>query len=350
MTENTFLVVGATGVTGGAVARHLADAGHAVIALSRSGPRRAAGAEGQQDLRGDLASVDGVPLGSLRAVTHVVHAGYVDGASDAETTAINSAMMRNLLAALDRDGAEVARIQLIGGGKSYGEHLGPYRTPAKESDPRILGPVLYNPLEDAMWEWASRRGASWTVLRPDGVIGFGARSPMNILAGVAAFAALSKREGVPLRFPGSFGAWGALHQATDSRILASAVDWAFTADTARDEIFNVTNGDHFRWCHLWPAIAEFFDMPHGEPQPLDLVAHMTGRDEDWSALAAEHGLAEPSYSHFVSWGFVQGWWRTEFDMVQSTIKIRRAGFDACIDTHQSFIEHLATLRGDRFLP
>lgn len=348
MSENQYLVVGASGVTGGAIARHLAEQGYAVTALSRGGPRRVETAT-QRVLRGDLSVPGGIEAGSLRGITHVVYAGYVEGASHAETTALNAAMLTHLLDALDRDGSLVAHFALIGGGKSYGEHLGPYRTPAKESDPRLLGPILYNPQEDALRAWAARSGSSWTVLRPDGVVGFGARSPMNILSGVAAFAMLSKRGNVPLRFPGSWGAWRALHQATDARILARAAEWALGSPGARDEVFNVTNGDHFRWSHLWPDIAAFFEMPYDEPQPLDLEAHMLGRDADWADLAHEHGLQQPSFDQFVSWPFVQGWWRTEYDMVQSTIKIRHAGFTECIDSHDSFIENLTALRNDRFI-
>ncbi|WP_426321703.1 SDR family oxidoreductase [Microbacterium sp. E-13] len=349
MTGANYLVVGASGVTGGAIAGHLSATGRAVTALSRSGSRSGDAAAGQTVLLGDLSREDGVPRGSLSDVTGVVYAAYVEDTTHAATTRRNAAMVRNLLNALDRDGAEVEQIQLIGGGKSYGEHLGPYRTPAKEADPRLLGPILYNPQEDAIRDWAHRNGASWTVLRPDGVIGWGARSPMNILSGVAAFAMLSRSEGVPLRFPGSWGAWRALHQATDARILARAVEWAFTAPTAKNDIFNVTNGDHFRWCHLWPAIAEFFDMPAAEPQPLDLEAHMFDRDAEWAELTTRQGLRATSFRDFVAWPFVEAWWRTDFDMVQSTIKIRQAGFADCIDSHQSFVEHLSALRDDRFI-
>jgi nucleoside-diphosphate-sugar epimerase len=344
-----YLVVGGSGVTGGAIGRHLSGSGRPVTALSRSGSRATGSAPDAVFLRGDLSIEDGVPRGSLSDITHVVYAGYVEGTTHADTTSRNAAMLRNLLHALDQDGADVEHFQLIGGGKSYGEHLGPYRTPAKESDPRLLGPILYNPQEDAVWQWADDRGAAWTVLRPDGVIGFGARSPMNILAGLAAFAMLSRSEGVPLRFPGSWGGWRALHQATDARILAKAVEWAFSAPTARGQIFNVTNGDHFRWCNLWPDIAAFFEMPHAEPQPLDLEAHMVDRDAEWAELTLREGLRESAFRDFVVWPFVAGWWSTEFDMVQSTVKIRQAGFAECIDSHQSFIDHLSALRAGRFI-
>ena len=47
---------------------------------------------------------------------------------------------------------------LIGGGESYGERLGPYKTPAKESDPRFLGPIFYNEQEDLLADRARRGG------------------------------------------------------------------------------------------------------------------------------------------------------------------------------------------------
>ncbi|WP_100809661.1 MULTISPECIES: SDR family oxidoreductase [unclassified Microbacterium] len=348
MTGHGCLVVGASGVTGGAIARYLEAAGRQVIGLSRTGCRANAAAP-EHNIRGDLSIANGVEKGALGDIRHVVYAAYVEGSSHRETTALNAAMVKNLLEALDRDRASVEQIVLIGGGKSYGEHLGPYRTPARESDPRLLGPILYNPQEDAIWDWSSRRGSSWTVLRPDGVIGFAPRSPMNILAGVAAFAMLSKQERVPLRFPGSPGAWDALHQATDARILAKAVEWAFDSTSARGQIFNVTNGDLFRWSQLWPAIAEFFAMPYDVPQPLSLEAHMANRDDEWDELVVRDGLRSVGFADFVSWPFIEGWWQTDFSMIQSTIKIRQAGFGECIDTHDSFIEHLTALRKARII-
>jgi len=40
--------------------------------------------------------------------------------------------------------------------------------------------------------------------------------------------------------------------------------------TARGEIFNVINGDQFRWKHISPGIAAAFEMTVEEPQPMPL--------------------------------------------------------------------------------
>ena len=347
--SHNVLVVGAHGVVGGAVSRHLVTAGVRVTTLSRRAIAYEA-PQGQVHLQADLLDLGSLDRPELSEVTHLVYAGYTERGNDSATVAINAEMITNTLRALERAGAKVERIVLIGGGKSYGEHLGPYKTPAKESDPRFLGPILYNPQEDAVQEAAARFGGTFTVLRPDGVIGYSASSPMNILTGVAAFAALSKHEGVPLRFPGSLGAWNALHQATDSRLLASGVAWALASASAANEVFNITNGDQFRWRQLWLDVAEFFETPIAEPQPLDLPTHMAEKGAQWEALARDNDLVESRLASFAAWPFVHGWLRTDYDMVQSTVKIRQAGFGEAIDTHQSFLEHLTLLRERRLIP
>ncbi|MFD0852074.1 NAD-dependent dehydratase, partial [Actinomadura adrarensis] len=182
----------------------------------------------------------------------------------AESVAPNVAMLDHALEGLRAAGARLARVVMIGGGKSYGEHLGPYKTPAKESDPRHLGPIFYNDQEDLLRERGRRDGRdgfSWTVLRPDIVIGPSLGSPMNLLTSIAVYAALCGQDGVPLRFPGTREAYTALHQITDADLLAEATAWALTGGTAAEAIFNITNGDLFRWEHLWPRVAGLFDMP-----------------------------------------------------------------------------------------
>ena len=117
---------------------------------------------------------------------------------------------------------------LIGGGKSHGEHLGPDKTPAKESDPRFPGPIFYNDQEDLLAFRADRDDFTFRVLRPDLVIGFSLGSPMNLLGAIGVYAAMSRAAGVPLRFPGTHEAWAALQQFTDADLRASAAQWALT--------------------------------------------------------------------------------------------------------------------------
>jgi hypothetical protein len=47
-------------------------------------------------------------------------------------------------------------------------------------------------------------------------------------------------------------------QSHDLDLLARAIAWAGEAASARNEIFNITNGDVFVWENIWPAIAASF--------------------------------------------------------------------------------------------
>ena len=348
----TVLVIGPHGVTGGAISRRLAaDDGWQVVTASRRGAPEGLDV---QHLSADLLDPGALsgPAGriSLGRVTHVVYTAYTERDTMAATIAPNLAMLTNTLDGLKAAGAAVEHVVLIGGGKSYGEHLGPYKTPAKESDPRFLGPIFYNDQEDLLADRAAREDFTFTVLRPDLVIGFSLGSPMNLLGAIGVYAALCKEQGVPLRFPGAPGTWTALQQFTDADLLAAAVQWALTADTARGEVFNVINGDQFRWQHLWEDIGSVFELPTAPPQPMKLVEQMADKEPAWDALIARHRLRPTAYRQIASWDFADAVWWSPYDLVQSTIKVRQAGFADSIDSHESLTTKLRQLRSDGYLP
>ncbi|WP_394827715.1 SDR family oxidoreductase [Pendulispora albinea] len=354
--RKNLLLVGAHGVIGRAMTEHFV--GLEPWSLTTAARR---GAVTGLDVRGgtppSALSVDLLDpraatarLAEARSTTHLVYAAYVERPTMAETVAPNVAMLANTLDGLAQAGAPLEHVVLVGGGKSYGEHLGPYKTPAKESDPRFLGPIFYNDQEDLLLDRAAKYGFKWTVLRPDAVIGFSVQSPMNLLMSIAVYAAISKDAGVPLRFPGKHGTWSALHQITDAGLFARAAEWALTSPAAAGQIFNVTNGDLFRWQHLWPEIAAFFDMPAAPPQPMSLVDQMADKEPRWNQLVARHGLVPTPWSQVASWGFADAVFGMEFDLVQSTIKIRKAGFHGAEDSHESVLAHLARLRREKYIP
>jgi nucleoside-diphosphate-sugar epimerase len=349
------LVVGGYGVAGSAIvdAASRSERWNVTTAGRRTAPSR--GLTGQvapAHVTVDLLSVASAntAFAGLGRVRNLAFTAYVERPTMALSVAPNVEMLSNTLTALTRAGTPPEHVVLIGGGKSYGPHLGPYKTPAKESDPRILGPIFYDDQEDVLREWSEREGASWTILRPDGILGVGLGSPMNLATGLAVYAAICKEEGVPLRFPGSLGAWSALHQVTDAGILGDAALWAFDAATARDEIFNVTNGDHYRWKHLWGNIAAYFDIAPAAPQPMSLVAQMADKGPVWERIVAKHDLQKTPWEEIAAWPFLDGVLGIDYDLVQSTIKIRQAGFGNCIDTHDSFIRQIDTLRALKLVP
>jgi nucleoside-diphosphate-sugar epimerase len=87
---------------------------------------------------------------------------------------------------------------------------------------------------------------------------------MNLVTGVAVYAAMGRQLGLPLRFPGRQENWNSLQEACDAELFGRATLWALGLENARNEFFNVSNGDVYRWRQLWNAIADFYQTP-GRP-------------------------------------------------------------------------------------
>ena len=353
----TVLVCGALGTVGRAVVEHYDSLGcRRVVGLSRRAPDFGSGAEFRSvDLRDPNACADA--LGDLRDVTHIVYAAVhekadvADGWRDPDHAAANLAMLRNVVGAAEAASPGLAHIALLQGTKAYGAHHGPFKVPARESDPRYWGPNFYHDQEDWLAGRAASRDWSWTILRPQIVFGIAIGSNMNALGCVGAYAALSKRLGLPLRFPGGEPR---IQEATDARLLARAVEWAGRTPAAGGETFNIANGDCFVWHNLWPKVAEVFGMPLEREFPCSLRRVMADKGPVWDAMVAEHGLLPYRLDQIVpSWqfaDFILGYGQRPNPAVVSTIKARRFGFHDCADTEEMLVELLRELRARRVVP
>src|SRR5437763_4201887 len=119
---------------------------------------------------------------------------------------------------------------------------------------------------------------------------------MNVIPALGAYAALRREAGLDLPFPGG-APRGA--QAIDADLLARAIAWAGEAARARNEIFNITNGDVFVWENVWPAIAASLGMRPGGHVPLSLDREIRPREAEWEAIRARHGLRSGNLRDFV---------------------------------------------------
>ena len=287
---------------------------------------------------------------NLDAVTDLVFAAYVEKPTMAETVEPNARMLTNTLEALAARNVPLRRIVLAGGAKSYGFSLGAFNAPAKETEPRLIAPIHYHQQEDIVADWSSKNGAIWTVLRPHLVMGPSLNSPMNLVTSLAAYAAMSRELGLPLRFPGRSEGWNTLQETTDAELFGRAALWALEEGKARNEIFNVSNGDVYRWRQLWNELAAFYDLSVAEPLAMSTVSEMSEMGPLWGSIVARYGLHATPYQQIANWSFVD--WMLNFgeETILSTIKIRKAGFADCIDTHESFRRQLTRLRELRIIP
>lgn len=229
-------------------------------------------------------------LAAVSDVTHVIFGAYIEKSTAAEKSDVNVAILRNLLNIVEETSPGLRHITFYQGGKAYGADLGPFKTPAREDDPRLMPPNFYYDQEDFLRERQKGRSWSFTALRPEAVCGFAIGNPMNLLTVIAVYAAISREIGIPLRFPGTEAAYRALYQVSSADILAEATDWAGTTQAAENQIFNITNGDYFRWQHMFPKIARMFGMECADPVPTPLVTYMSDKGALWDRMIERHDL------------------------------------------------------------
>jgi nucleoside-diphosphate-sugar epimerase len=146
-------------------------------------------------------------------------------------------------------------------------------------------------------------------------------------------------------------------QAVDADLLARAIAWSGEAAAAKNEIFNVTNGDVFVWPNVWPAIADALGFAAGEPVPLALDREIRPREAEWAEIRKQHGLISGTLKEFVGLSFeyadyTMGYGRTQPGppALVSTIKLMQAGFHEVMDTEAMFAKAVAELQAKRLLP
>jgi nucleoside-diphosphate-sugar epimerase len=350
----TALVVGASGIVGSATAELLVAQGWKVHGLARR-PADQPGiipvAADLQDPSSTKAALAGLSPDAVFITT------WLRQDSEAENIRVNSAMVRNLLDALPA-GSSQRHVALVTGLKHY---LGPFesygkgalpQTPFREDQPRLDIPNFYYAQEDEVFAAAERDGFGWSVHRPHTVIGRAVGNAMNMGTTLAVYATLCRESGRPFRFPGSTAQWEGLTDMTDARILARHLLWAATTPDARNQAFNVVNGDVFRWSWMWGRIAEWFEI---EPASFDgkilpLEDQMAEDGPVWRAIAEREGLAEPDLSRLASA------WHTDADLgrpievVTDMGKSRQMGFTDYQPTDQAFFDLFGRLRSDRLIP
>jgi len=350
----TALVVGTSGIVGSATAERLVAEGWGVHGLAR----RPAPQEGVSPIAADLQDAAGLAaaLDGVRPEA-VFIATWSRQSTEAENIRVNAAMVRNLLDAL-RAAGSVRHVGLVTGLKHY---LGPFeaygkgvlpQTPFREEQGRLDVENFYYAQEDEVFAAAARDGFGWSVHRPHTIIGKAVGNAMNMGTTLAVYATLCKATGRPFRFPGSAMQWNGLTDMTDARLLAQHLLWAATTPAARNQDFNVVNGDVFRWSWMWERIARWFGL---EPAPFDgtvqpLEAQMADDAALWREIAAREGLVEANLGRLASP------WHTDADLgrpvevVTDMSKSRRLGFTSYQPTEDAFLELFARLRRERLIP
>ena len=359
MADSTLLIAGATGIVGRAATEHfLSRPGWNVVAMSRREP---APTPRLRHLSADLTDARSTrdAVSSAPDVTHVLYTALyekpdlVAGWRERDQMDVNETMLRHLLDALEPVARGLKHITIMQGTKAYGMHATQIPVPAKERWPRADHEVFYWQQEDLLRE--RQRNAAWTfsVLRPQLILGNAVGSPMNVIAAIGVYAAVMRELGEPLAFPGG-GRY--VHGASDSRLIARAAEFVATDPRAANQTFNVVNTDMLVWHDVFPAVAAHFGMPLAAPRPMKLAEAMPRHEDVWNRIVAKHGLQPISMARLLStsWQFTDRSFGygldAPLDRIVSPVKLLKAGFSGCEDTEDAIVHWLARMQEDRLLP
>jgi nucleoside-diphosphate-sugar epimerase len=363
----TVLIAGASGVIGAAAVEHFASLpGWRVIGLSRRRPDVLA------ETRFEHVALDLNDAAACRTaaegfgqVTHVVYAalfekpGLVAGWYEQDQMQTNLAMMKNLMEPLFTVAKGLRHVSVLQGTKAYGAHVHRLAIPARESQPRDPHDNFYWLQEDYIRDKQQTHapgGAGWTftIWRPQVVFGGALGVAMNPIPVIGAYAALCRELGRPFFCPGEREQ---VIEGVDTDLIARALAWGAETPAARDEIFNITNGDVMVWKNVWPAIARAVGLEPAFGSPLSLAEFMPAHAKVWDRIVEKHNLRRIPMSdllgeshHYMDLLFA---WNSDVlppAMLVSTIKIRQAGFGDCQDTEVMFAKWLGRLVDRGVLP
>ena len=354
------MIAGASGLVGQACLHHIAQTSQPVTAVSRRPPEAPAGA--------NVASLDLCDRTACETfiadhpdVTHLIYAalhekpGLYAGWFEADQIATNRAMFANLIEPLTARGRQLQHVTLLQGTKAYGAHARPIPVPAREGRDEARDIAnFYWEQEDLLRDLARDSPWHFTILRPQVIFGSSMGSAMNLIPALGVYGALRKQRGEHLAYPGGAAP---VMEAIDADLLARVIAWAGECETARNEVFNVTNGDVFTWDGVWPTIADALGMEVGAPDPMRLGEAMPQYANAWDEIRERHGLLAPELSRFVGESFHYA----DFVMAHgaegpispalvSTLKLREAGFHEVLDTEVMFRRAFAAMQQARLLP
>ena len=365
MSTKTVIVAGASGLTGGAAVRHFASLpGWNVIAVSRRPPLDLPA--GVRHVAVDLSDTRACErvFTTMHDATHLIYAAVSErvddifaGWTDPQQVEKNAAMLRNLFEPLLQVAAGLRHVSLVHGAKAYGCHLPQLDVPVpmRESLPRIPYPNFYYEQEDYIRDRQRGRDWHWTVWRPVGIAGVAIGSPMNSTLLLPLYAALRREAGLDLPLPAGVPLAA---EATDADLIAEALEWSATSAAAADEVFNISNGDVTSQRERFPIVAECFGMKLGEPRKVDAASEVRELAHLWPAMVRRYDLRAPGNveelfggsmemsnvgieapnGNPLRWGLV------------STIKLRHAGFNGCVDTLEMVRKYVRRYQQLRVLP
>jgi nucleoside-diphosphate-sugar epimerase len=360
------LILGVTGIVGNYLAELLAEPEahggpwkvYGVARRARPGWIPAAVEYVQVDLLDREQTL--AKLGALTDVTHVFWVSWVQGKTEKENIDLNSRLLQNSVDALLANAKNLQHIVLQTGGKHYTgpfELAGktkPYEAPFEEDVPRLPVDQFYHNQEDIVFEAVKQSGGrlTYTIHRPTVIFGFAAGNLMNLVGTLAVYALICKQEKKKLVWSGNQFTYERLFDASDGELIAEQEIWACCEPAAKNQAFNSSNGDVFKWKKLWKILAERFGIEVGEysGKGTKLVEVMKGKEGVWDDAVKQYNLEPVKLQDIGHWWFADLVLNQVDENVSSMNKSREFGYLGWRNSEKSFTEVLDKMKANNLIP
>lgn len=127
--------------------------------------------------------------------------------------------------------------------------------------------------------------------------------------------------------------------------------------SAENEAFNCSNGDVFKWKHLWRILAEQFAVEYVEFDEreeeregrVSMVERMKGKERVWEEIVEAEGLVVTRLEEVAEWWFVDVILGGEC-MLDSLNKSKEHGFLGFRNTGNSLVSWIDKMKGHKIIP
>ncbi|XP_052192714.1 (S)-8-oxocitronellyl enol synthase ISY1-like [Diospyros lotus] len=368
--QRVVLIIGVTGIVGNSLAEILP------LSDTPGGPWKVYGAARRarppwddyhpiEYIQCDVSDPDDATakLSPLQDVTHIFYVTWTKRSTEAENIQANGSMFRNVLNAVIPNCPNLQHICLQTGRKHYVGSFEsiekgtaqPHDPPFHEDLPRLDDPNFYHILEDILLQEVQKKKEgtiTWSVHRPGVIFGFSPYSMMNMIGTLCVYATICKHEGIPLRFPGSRVAWESLTDVSDADLIAEHQIWAAVEPYAKNEAFNCSNGDAFKWKHFWKILGEQFGVEYAEFEEgsgFKLEEMMKDKESVWEGIVREKGLVPTKLTEVGNWWFVDLILSIDC-MLDSMNKSKEHGFLGFRNSKSSLISWIHKMRASKIIP
>ncbi|KAG9130241.1 hypothetical protein Leryth_004300 [Lithospermum erythrorhizon] len=298
-------------------------------------------------------------LSELSDVTHLFYVTWANRSTEAENCEVNGKMFRNLLDVVIPNCPNLQHICLQTGRKHYigsfeKKSSVPHDPPFYEDLPRLEGPNFYYVLEDILFsEVEKKEKLTWSVHRPGLIFGFSPYSMMNIVGGLCVYAAICKYMNLPLRFPGCKESWDGYSDCSDADLIAEHQIWAAVDPYAKNEAFNVSNGDVFKWKHFFRLLAEQFGIECVEfeegSEKFSLQDMMKDKGGVWDEIVVANGLVATKLEDVGNWWFID--LLSNYPAMLDTMnKSKEHGFLGFRNSKNAFISWIDKVKVHKIVP